>query len=36
MTELTLISQHEGALNPLIEGAISEALRSTETIKSGG
>jgi hypothetical protein len=29
MTELTLISQHEGALKPLIEGAISEALRST-------
>ncbi len=29
MTELTLISQHEGALQPLIEGAISEALRST-------
>jgi hypothetical protein len=28
MTELTLISQHEGALKPLIEGAISEALRS--------
>jgi hypothetical protein len=29
MAELTLISQHEGALQPLIEGAISEALRST-------
>jgi hypothetical protein len=29
MTELTLISQHEGALKPLIEGAISESLRST-------
>jgi hypothetical protein len=30
MTELTLTSQHEGALQPLIEGAISEALRSTQ------
>jgi hypothetical protein len=36
MTELTLISQHEGALKPLIEGAISEALRSVESgIKRG-
>jgi hypothetical protein len=31
MTELTLISHHEGALKPLIEGAISEALRSTQS-----
>jgi hypothetical protein len=29
MTELTLTSPYEGALKPLIEGAISEALRST-------
>ncbi len=29
MTELRLISQYEGALKPLIEGAIVEALRST-------
>jgi hypothetical protein len=36
MTELTLISQHEGALKPLIEGAISEALRSTTTGISRG
>lgn len=31
MTELTLISHHDGALQPLIEGAISEALRSTQS-----
>jgi hypothetical protein len=36
MTELTLVSQYEGALKPLIQGAISEALRSTEAgIKHG-
>jgi phage shock protein A len=31
MAELTLISQDSGSLKPLIEGAISEALRLTET-----
>jgi len=30
MKELTLISHHSGSLKPLIEGAIAEALRSTE------
>jgi hypothetical protein len=30
MAELTLISQDSGSLKPLIEGAISEALRLTE------
>jgi archaellum component FlaC len=31
MTELTLISHEDIALQPLIEGAISEALRSTQS-----
>jgi hypothetical protein len=31
MAELTLISQDSGSLKPLVEGAISEALRLTET-----
>jgi phage shock protein A len=31
MTELTLISHEDSALQPLIEGAISEALRSTQS-----
>ncbi|PSB18605.1 hypothetical protein C7B65_15035 [Phormidesmis priestleyi ULC007] len=30
MTELKLISKHSGSLQPLIEGAIAEALHSTE------
>ena len=30
MKELKLISPHSGSLKPLIEGAIAEALRSTE------
>ena len=30
MTELKLTSKHSGSLQPLIEGAIAEALRSTE------
>jgi hypothetical protein len=31
MTKLTLTSPHDGALKPLIEGAISKARRSTKT-----
>jgi hypothetical protein len=31
MAELTLISNDSGSLKPLVEGAISEALRLTET-----
>jgi hypothetical protein len=31
MTELKLTSKRSGSLQPLIEGAIAEALRSTET-----
>jgi hypothetical protein len=30
MAELTLVSQDSGSLKPLIEGAITEALRTTE------
>lgn len=31
MAELTLVSQDSGSLKPLIEGAITEALRTTES-----